>query len=161
MHIVFIFLAALAAFLPVTGAAASPQRIVSIGLCTDQLLLLLADREQIASLSQWATDPEMSYMNDSVGDIPLNDASVEEVIAYRPDLVLASQFAAWNSARFLRRLGYEVRQIPPAKSIAEIYQLLLRVGPWTGHPGRAERIVTEMQRKLDEISRRYRDLGRE
>jgi iron complex transport system substrate-binding protein len=160
MQIVFIFLAALAAFLPLTPAAASPQRIVSIGLCTDQLLLLLADREQIASLSGWAADPDMSYMIDSVGDIPLNDSSVEEVIAYRPDLVLSSRFAAWNSARFLRRLGYEVRQVPAVKSIADIYHLLRQVGAWTGHPERAERIVGEMQRKLDEIARRYRDRPR-
>ncbi|HKJ51249.1 MAG TPA: ABC transporter substrate-binding protein [Gammaproteobacteria bacterium] len=160
MQIVFIFLAALAALLPVTAAAASPQRIVSIGLCTDQLLLLLADREQIASLSVWAADPDMSYMIDSVGDIPLNNASVEEVIAYRPDLVIASQFAAWNSARFLRRLGYEVRQIPPVKSIDDIYDLLARVGAWIGHPGRAERIIGEMQQKLDQIERRYRDRPR-
>jgi iron complex transport system substrate-binding protein len=32
-------------------ATDKPQRIVSIGLCTDQLLLMLAEREQIASVS--------------------------------------------------------------------------------------------------------------
>lgn len=160
MRVVFIILAALPAFLPASAAAAGPQRIVSIGLCTDQLLLLLGDRKQIASLSVWAVNPEMSYMVDAVGDIPLNDASVEEVVAFEPDLVLASSFAAWDSARFLRQLGYQVRQIPPVKSVAEIYDLLRQVGEWTGNSGRAELIIDEMQRELDEIARRYRDRPR-
>jgi len=155
MHFLTLLLAVLLAVAPSAAPAAGPQRIVSIGLCTDQLLLLLAEREQIASLSSWAVDPDMSYMIDSVGDIPLNNASVEAVVAYQPDLVLASQFAAWDSARFLRQLGYEVRQIPPVGSIAEIYALLRSVGDWTGNRARAEELVFEMQRVLQEIERRY------
>jgi iron complex transport system substrate-binding protein len=100
-----------------------PQRIVSIGLCTDQLLLMLADRGQIASLSVWAKDANMSYMIDSVGDIPLNNASIEEVVRLQPDLVLASEFVAWDTVGFLRQLGYPVEQVPVVKSVDEIYQL--------------------------------------
>ena len=69
-----------------------PQRIVSTGLCADQLLLMIADRSQIASLSSFVTDPNMSYMIDAVGDLPLNNSSVEEVIPYAPDLVVGSSF---------------------------------------------------------------------
>ena len=39
---------------------AVPQRIVSINLCADQLVLALADRGQIAGLTKNATDREMS-----------------------------------------------------------------------------------------------------
>jgi iron complex transport system substrate-binding protein len=139
------------------ATAARPARIVSIGLCTDQLLLLLAERKQIASLSVWALDRNMSYMIDAVGDIPLNNSSVEEVIQYQPDLVLASQFAAWDTANFLRQLGYEVRQIPPAKSIADIYSLLRQFGEWTGNQQRAEIMVAQMQLELATIRERYAD----
>jgi len=148
-------LAAVTVFAATGAQAASPQRIVSIGLCTDQLLLQIAEREQIASLSSWSVDPELSYLADSVGDIPLNDASVEAVVGFEPDLVLASTFAAWNTARLLRQLGYEVRQIPPVESIADIYELLRQVGRWTGNVPRAERLVGEMQQRLAEIERRY------
>ena len=142
--------------LPFTAAGA-PQRIVSIGLCTDQLLLLLAEREQIASLSVWAVDDNMSFMIDAVGNIPLNNSSVEDVVRYRPDLVLTSRFAAWNTARFLRQLGYEVREIPQARSIAEIYTLLRQVGGWIGKHAAAEAMIDDMRRRLDEIRRRHAD----
>ncbi|MCP4334865.1 MAG: ABC transporter substrate-binding protein [Gammaproteobacteria bacterium] len=137
------------------ASAQKPQRIVSIGLCTDQLLLMLAEREQIASLSLWAVDRNMSYLIDAVGNLPLNDSSVEDVIRYQPDLVVASQFAAWDTARFLRQLGYQVKQIPPAKSIADIYGMLRQFGEWTGNPQRAEDVIEQMQRELAEIRQRY------
>ena len=147
--------ALLAVFAAANAAAAGPQRIVSIGLCTDQLLLLIAEREQIASLSNWAVNTHMSYLASEVGEIPLNDASVEAVVAYQPDLVLASTFAAWDTARLLRRLGYEVRQISPVGSIADIYDLLRQVGDWTGNAERAASLADEMRRRLAEIEQRY------
>lgn len=141
-------------------AAEKPQRIVSIGLCTDQLLLMLAEREQIASLSVWAKDENMSYMIDAVGEIPLNNSSVEEVVRYQPDLVVASQFAAWDTAKFLRQLGYEVKQIPPAKSITDIYALLRQFGEWTGNQKRAEMMIHTMQQEIREIRERYTERPR-
>ena len=160
MPFLVLLLAALLLCGSVSAHAADPRRIVSIGLCTDQLLLLLAERDQIASLSTWATNPDMSYMIDSVGAIPLNNASVEEVVAFEPDLVLASRFAAWDTARFLRRLGYQVRQLPATDSIADIYAMLRQVGDWTGNGERAETLIARMQRELAAIERRYSERPR-
>lgn len=135
--------------------ADKPRRIVSIGLCTDQLLLMLADPEQIASVSVWATDSNMSYMIDAVGDIPLNHASIEEIVGFEPDLVLASEFVAWDTVNFLRILGYPVRQVPVVTSVDQIYELLDRFGAWTGQPQRARQLGLEMRQRLDEIEARY------
>jgi iron complex transport system substrate-binding protein len=41
---------------------AAPQKIVSLNLCTDQLLMLLADPNQIASLSKIVDDPNVSIL---------------------------------------------------------------------------------------------------
>ncbi len=138
-------------------AAEKSRRIVSIGLCTDQLLLLLAEREQIASVSVWALNENMSYMIDAVGDLPLNNSSVEEVIKYQPDLVVASSYAARDTSRFLRQLGYPVKQIPLARSIADIYSLLRQFGEWTGSQQRAENVIRKMQSELAGIRQRYAD----
>jgi len=135
--------------------ADKPRRIVSIGLCTDQLLLMLADPEQIASVSVWARDSNMSYMIDAVGDIPLNHASIEEIVGFEPDLVVASEFVAWDTVNFLRSLGYPVRQVPVATSVDQIYRLLDRFGAWIGQPQRAHQLAQQMRQRLDEIEARY------
>ncbi len=136
---------------------AKPQRIVSLGLCTDQLLLLLAERTQIASLSVWAADPDMAYLADEVGDLPLNNASAEQVIAFAPDLIIASEFVGGDAIRLLRRLGYDVRRLPVATSIEEIYRQLELVGDWTGNPQRAAEEIATMRRRLAQIRARYAD----
>src|SRR5262245_11513488 len=41
---------------------AKPQRIVSLNVCVDQLLLLMVDKRRIAALTQFATDPDWSNM---------------------------------------------------------------------------------------------------
>ncbi len=141
--------------LPGSLLAERPQRIVSIGLCTDQLALLLADRTQIASLSVWAKNEDMSYMIDAVGDLPLNNGSVEEVVRYDPDLVVTSQFAAWDTAKFLRQLGYRVEQLPQARSVDEIYRVLELFGEWSGNEERAGELIAEMRTRLEDIRLRY------
>lgn len=138
-----------------SAMADRPQRIVSIGLCTDQLLLLLAERGQIASVSVWAKDSNMSYMIDAVGDIPLNNASIEEIVQLQPDLVLASEFVAWDTVSFLRQLGYAVKQVPVVKSVDEIYDLLGRFGSWTGNENKAAAMVEQMRQRLAGIDARY------
>ena len=149
------FSAALLLLVSASELAAKPQRIVSIGLCTDQLLLLLAEREQIASVSVWARDRNMSYMIDAVGDIPLNNASIEEIVRFEPDLVVASEFVAWHTVGFLRELGYPVRQVPVATSVEQIYDLLRQFGAWTGSERRAQALIEQMQQRLEDIRARY------
>ena len=136
-------------------AADKPRRIVSIGLCTDQLLLVIAEREQIASLSIWAQDENMSYMIDAVGDIPLNRSSVEEVIRFEPDLVVASEFVARDTVKFLRQLGYPVKQLPVATSVAQIYRQLETFGEWTGNQQRAQATIARMRSRIADIHARY------
>lgn len=136
-------------------AAGSPQRIVSIGLCTDQLLLMLAEREQIASVSHWAVDQNMSYMIDAVGDLPLNNASLEEIIGFNPDLVVASDFVAWDTIKFLRQLDYPVKQVPVATSVAQIYDIIAQFGEWTGNQQRAQEVIVGMRQQLADIRARY------
>ena len=151
------FFMLLSAFVVLPAMAAGPQRIVSLGLCTDQLLMLLAERGQIASVSSWAKDANMSYMAANVGDLPLNDASVEQILRLQPDLVVASDFVARDTVGFLRQLGVTVKQVPVATSIDEIYSLINDFGAWTGNSRRAGSIVQQMRARLDEIERKYAD----
>ena len=70
-------------------AGAAPERIVSINLCTDLLLMLLADPEQIASVSFLASEPQSSAMVAESVAYPANYGRAEEVFLMDPDLVPA------------------------------------------------------------------------
>ncbi|MEO1895141.1 MAG: hypothetical protein ABGX32_02600, partial [Methylococcales bacterium] len=73
---------------------ANPQRIVSINLCTDQLLMLLAKRENIESVSYFAANPDASAMFEEAAGIRKNQGQAEEILQMKPDLILAGTFTA-------------------------------------------------------------------
>ena len=81
-------------------APATPARIVSVNLCADQLVLALADRNQIAGLTHNAIDPEMSGAAAKARGLPLLGNSAEQILAIDPDLIVgmpASRSAAPRS----------------------------------------------------------------
>lgn len=66
----------------------APVRVVSLNLCTDELLLLLAAPEQIASLSHLSQRPEETPLWREAQRHPGNDGTLAAAAAHRPDLVL-------------------------------------------------------------------------
>src|SRR3546814_20668453 len=71
------------------AAAAQPRRIVSMNMCADQLLIELADRGQIAALTELSRDPVLSFHADRAQSYPVADSSAEDVLMRRPALVVS------------------------------------------------------------------------
>lgn len=136
------------------AAGAAPSRIASINLCTDQLLLLLADPAQIASISRLAREPESSYMADRAAAHPVNDARAEQLLALDPDLILAGRFSPRPLLRLLRRLGYRVETIGLTTGIADIRANIRRVAGLIGHSGRGEALIAAMDARLRAVADR-------
>ena len=112
------FLAAILAVLPAaTRAADAPQRIVSINLCADELLLALADPAQIVALSPYATDARLSFMADAAKAFRHDAGNAEIVVGMKPDLVLAGRFTKRATRDMLTRLGYRLELLDTARSI--------------------------------------------
>lgn len=125
-------------------ASASPQRVVSLNLCTDQLLMLLADREQIASVSWLAADPEESAYADLADGLHLNHGLAEQVLPLQPDLVLAGTHTAPYTVALLERLGYPVLRVEPATSLEQAGASVRRIAAALGHPDRGAGLEDEM-----------------
>ena len=81
-----------------------PTRVVSINLCSDQLLLMLARPGQIASVSRLALEPNSSYMASEAARYPVNDAKLEQLLLLEPDLILAEGFTSPSFVRLLKHL---------------------------------------------------------
>lgn len=150
---VIIALGAALALVPATQAEAKPRRIVSINLCADQLLLLLADRETIVSLSYFATDPDISYMAEAARGIPVNHGRAEEILLLKPDLVLTGPYTTRTSAALLRRLGVRVHVVPVPDSLDGVRRITRDVAAALGEAERGARLIAEMDRRLKAIPR--------
>jgi iron complex transport system substrate-binding protein len=140
-------LAIVAFLLPgVAGAApAVPQRVVSINLCADELLLALADPGQIASLSVYATDPDLSTVVAEAAAFPHHAASAESVVALAPDLVLAGRFTKRDTRDMLTRLGYRLELLDAPRSIADSEKQISRMAALLGHPDRGAALIADIE----------------
>ena len=126
----------------------APQRIVSMNLCTDQLLLLLVDPARIASLSYFASDPAYSSLAPRARGIPPNRGQADEVLAFRPDLILTSQFSATLAANLLERLGHPVVRLGFAATVDESYAHIRTVAEVTDSVAHGEALIAELQRAI-------------
>lgn len=131
--------------------APRPQRIVSLNLCTDQLLLLLVEPERVAALTRLAADPRASASADAASGLPAIAGTAEEVFALKPDLVLAGSFTTRPTVGMLRRLGTPVVEIDPETSLEDIRENILLVGEAVGEPVRAAEIVAAFDEELARI----------
>lgn len=131
-----------------SAAAAKAQRIASINLCTDQLLLLLVDRSRIVTVSQLAADPDYSCLWREARGIPANTGLAEQIIPLQPDLVLGNEYTSRSSQALLRRLGHPVRNIQLPETLAGIDDFIRQVGYLVGEQRQADGLIAAMHRRL-------------
>lgn len=133
-----------------------PQRIVSMNVCTDQLLLLLVERERIAALSYFAADPAYSLLASEAQGIARNRGQAEEVLGFDPDLVLTSLFSATLTASLLERLGQRVERLGFANSLSEVEDQIRTVATLTGREAAAESLIADYQATIAAASTQVR-----
>lgn len=132
-------------------ADAPPRRVVSMNLCTDQLAMLMADEDQLRSVSHLAIDPESSVLAEQARRFPINHGLAEEIFMMKPDLILSGTFTNRASIAMLKRLGFRLEEFPPSYSFPEIREQMLRMGRLLHREARAQELIGELDRQLAAI----------
>ena len=106
---------------PAARAEGDPPTIVSLNPCLDAILVeVAAGPEQVLALSHYSRDPGSSSIPAAVAArYRVTGGTAEEVIALRPDLVLASSFLPQPTRRALERAGLRVETFGSPTTIAE------------------------------------------
>ena len=133
-------------------AADAPRRVVSFNLCADQLVLALADKDQIAGLSPYAADPALSVMAEKAKDFPRLDWQAESVIPLQPDLVLTGSWDRPVTRRLLGALGYRLARIDVVTDIASARAQIIAVAELLGHPERGAALVRDIDAAQHELT---------
>jgi iron complex transport system substrate-binding protein len=141
---------ALLAAMPVAAAESppKPQRIVSLYLCADQLLLQLVERRRILSLDHLVTDADSSYMAAKAKGIPVNYGTAEEAIALKPDLVITGPWAQRSRVDLLKRFNLPVLEVGLVDTLDGIRHETLRVADALGEAERGRALVAAMDARL-------------
>lgn len=129
------------------AAQATPERVVSMNVCTDQLAMLIAP-EQVVSVSYLASDPRSSAMVEQAGRYHANRGLAEEIFLLQPDLVLAGTYATSATVALLRSLGIPVVTFAPASSLEDVRVRLREMGAALGRTERAQALIAEFDLAL-------------
>jgi len=138
----------------VAEAQQAPRRAASLNLCTDEMLLALADWEQIASLSYLVTDPSISAMVEQARGLPLNDGRAETILFSGPDLVLSGTYGQRDQVALLKAQGLKVLTLGPWVSLEEGQEQIRTMARALGHPERGETLIS----RIDDVLQRTKDI---
>lgn len=151
-RLAFLLTLGAAAVIAAPSAQAGPKpKAVSFGLCADQMLLILADPAQIASVSAQAHGP-LSALSERAKAYPANRGSAEDVIASGAKLLLQSDAVSKASAAALASFGVRVIEVPFANSWAEVDRMVRVVAKELGQAERGEALIRNMHQRLARVA---------
>jgi iron complex transport system substrate-binding protein len=98
----------------------APMRIVSMNPCVDTILMEVADPHQIAAISHYSHDARATSVPlEWAMRYPIVSGAAEDVIAAKPDLVIAGPHVSIQTIAALKRLGIPLMQLSVAETVDE------------------------------------------
>jgi iron complex transport system substrate-binding protein len=143
-------LATLAGFVLAASAAGALDlpKVVSVNVCTDQYVMLLADPAQVLSLTVLADEPQSSVYATKAGAFAKNNGRAESIAMEQPDIVVASQYSDPALINMLSEIDIEVVQFPIITALADIPVQLRAFGAVLGREAVAEEIAVAVEAQL-------------
>lgn len=127
----------LALLLAAPSPAAAEPRIASMNVCTDQMLISLADPDQIAGLSRYARDDWQSFAAGEARKFPVLSGGAEDILMLKPDVVVASLFDKRSTRELLRRHGVRLAEFEVPHTMDAVKAQIRDMGAIAGHIDRA------------------------
>ncbi len=135
--------------------ASLPQRVICLTEETTETLYALGADELIVGISGFTVRPKEARKTKPKVSTYL-DANIEEILALKPDIVLAWSDLQANICADLIRAGVEVWCFNH-RSIEGILSMILRLGALVGKLAQAEQYTRQLQSQLDDYARRGRE----
>ncbi|WP_086609131.1 ABC transporter substrate-binding protein [Erythrobacter donghaensis] len=129
------------------GAHSDPANptIVSLNPCLDAILVEVAPPAQVLALSHYSRDAGASSIPAPVAArYGVTGGTAEEVIALRPDIVLASTFLPQPTRTALERAGLRVATFGSPATIAESAAQVREVAALAGRAGEGEALAQDI-----------------
>lgn len=137
----------LLSLLSISFPAPAYDRITSLNLCLDQILLNWVAPEKIASVT-WLSANENYRLAPLPESVYLNRARAEELLPLRPDLVLVGEYGAQRAAQRLRELDFNVVTIPDAHNLQQLLDQLSALEKALGKSAALEKQRQRLQKLL-------------
>ena len=153
-------LAAVFAVLAAAGAGAAerpaPQRIASLNLAADEVLVEIVPAARLVAVTAQLDEKGMS---NAIGRVPGSvarffRADLERLLVLRPDLVVVSEYTDPDFLRQLERSGIRHHRMQGLRTLAGYRQAILDLGRAAGAEAGAQQLVARYDAVLRDLARR-------
>ena len=132
--------------------ASKPERILSVSLMTDEVLLAVVDKSRIIGVTKLATDPGISNISSDVADIPNKiSLNVETILSLSPDLVFLATWSDANKVKQLHDAGLLVLQFKSHVTIPGIEKMIATIAEAVGEKESGEKLISLMDSRLNTV----------
>jgi iron complex transport system substrate-binding protein len=130
---------------------APAQRIVSINLCFDPLLIKLVEPARVDSLYFLSANPQFSSVSEQAKKYNLNRGLAEDIVPRNPDLILAGTYTSPELKTLLKQLGLRVELLELPRNLDDISTHIRRFGGLVDRPAEAEVMAQALEQKLAQL----------
>lgn len=129
-----------------------PQRIVSLTLGTDEMLLALVESKRLAALTYLVDDAGISSASEGAKVVPGRvKAELESILTAQPDLVIVANWQSADLIKGVQAAGVPVYVYKTPATVAEVMQVVTKLAALVGEPERGQQLVGKMQQDLDAL----------
>ncbi|MBD3730203.1 MAG: ABC transporter substrate-binding protein [Sphingomonadales bacterium] len=123
--------------------------IVSLNPCTDAVLAEVAGPGQLLAISHYSQDARSTSMDPATARrLPATGGTVEEVLALKPNVVVAGSFLPPATRSAFTRLGIRVETFGIVGDVAASEAQVRALATLAGHPERGEELVARIEAAL-------------
>ncbi|MDI6813261.1 MAG: ABC transporter substrate-binding protein [Desulfitobacteriaceae bacterium] len=133
--------------------AQKPERIVSLTLGTDEMLLSLVEHSWIQALSgKIAEDEGISNVATEAKTFRKAENNIETIISLKPDLVFAASWMKKEQIQQLRDAKIPVYLYGTATNLDEQKKVILEIARLVGEPMKGQAVVADMDKTLQRVA---------
>lgn len=126
-------------------AEAAPKRVASLKLCTDEILLALAEPRTIASVTYLAQEKLETPLWQQARRHSRNDGTLLSVTRHRPDLVFDMGGGGRDAERIAGRLGIRIVMLPYPQRLRDLKATIRTMAAALERKPAGERLVGRIE----------------
>lgn len=134
------------------ATAQTPQRVVTVNLCLDQMALRLAAPGQLVGVSYLSQDRHLSVLADRAAALTPVRESIETILTLRPDLVILGKDSHTRLKRLLRDADIRVLELPWATSIEEAETVIEQMAAALGREEVGRTVIAGMREQRRQLT---------
>ena len=127
-----------------------PERIVSLSISTDEILLDLVEPKRIVALTKYVDDEGISNATEQAKAVKgrVQAGNPEAILALRPDLILIPDFSSADTIQSLREMQQPVYVYKTPSNLAGVRACIRELGQVVGEEAAAQLILQRMEARL-------------